>query len=95
MLAQLYNVIVFTEPAPKSIRSYFDEDLPYVMDAKTSGNLGRYLNVCEKYWLCHTYSMMIGYMSNEQTIVWLVNVWQMIVFAKLLCVHKLEWKDFL
>ncbi|XP_067933673.1 histone-lysine N-methyltransferase eggless-like [Watersipora subatra] len=30
--------------APKSIRSYFDEDLPYVMDAKTSGNLGRYLN---------------------------------------------------
>lgn len=30
----------------KSIRSYFDEDLPYVMDAKTSGNLGRYLNVC-------------------------------------------------
>ena len=33
------------EPPPKSIRSYFDEDLPYVMDAKTSGNLGRYLNV--------------------------------------------------
>lgn len=29
----------------KSIRAYFDEEMPYVMDAKTSGNLGRYLNV--------------------------------------------------
>lgn len=36
-------------PAFKSVRDYFGEDeAVYIMDAKTTGNIGRYLNVGEK-----------------------------------------------
>lgn len=29
----------------KSIRAYYGEDSLYIMDAKSKGNIGRYLNV--------------------------------------------------
>lgn len=33
----------------KSVRDYFGEDeAVYIMDAKTTGNIGRYLNVSDK-----------------------------------------------
>jgi len=39
------KVRVFNPKPPKSVRDYFGEDESvYIMDAKTSGNIGRYLN---------------------------------------------------
>src|SRR5436190_23058089 len=39
-------------PAFKSVRDYFGEDeAVYIMDAKTTGNIGRYLNVSKKIFL--------------------------------------------
>lgn len=36
-------------PTFKSVRDYFGEDeAVYIMDAKTTGNIGRYLNVSDK-----------------------------------------------
>lgn len=38
------------KPTHKSVREYFGEDeAVYIMDAKTTGNIGRYLNVSEPY----------------------------------------------
>lgn len=41
-------------PAFKSVRDFFGEDeAVYIMDAKTTENIGRYLNVSKViYWLC-------------------------------------------
>lgn len=38
----------------KSVRDYFGEDeAVYIMDAKTTGNIGRYLNVSKKFFILY------------------------------------------